>query len=533
MDTDGRDARPARRVRAARRSRRSRSSPCSSSASASRSLGVAILVLLRPAAQAGALDAGRAGARAVAARARSRSLRIPRYRALLIAGGGARPRDRERRVHLPGARGHGRPRHVAVPAAVRRQRRRVFMVLAVPMGRLADRFGRGRVLLGGYVLLLARLRRCCCCRSAAGCSSSLALGAARRLLRGDRRRPDGARQRGRARRRCAGSGLALLRTRRASPAWSRRSPSARCGRVLGHRRRDRRASRGRARRRGVARRRRARAHAGARRCASAARRVAVVARAAPRRCASAAIAAASARRPDGEGARRRQRRRARPGSPRAGEHRRYALPPASAATAASRSRRWATRRRARSSPPLRCDRVYFAAGARHLPRARRRLRGRLQREASSAPDLQGAPARSTSTACRAARASRPTAATARSRCSSPATRTPTRAVLDRDDADRPAQRAAHRRPRGVRRHPRRPPVTAVDVNFWGVTFARDSDRFYATMATGGKTYLIEGSVSRPHGEGAARERRVPVALARRHADRLQAAHRPRARGRGG
>ena len=38
-------------------------------------------------------------------------------------------------------------------------------------------------------------------------------------------------------------------------------------------------------------------------------------------------------------------------------------------------------------------------------------------------------------------------------------------------------------------------VTAVDVNFWGITFAEDSDHFYATMATGGKTYLIEGSVS--------------------------------------
>jgi WD40-like Beta Propeller Repeat len=38
-------------------------------------------------------------------------------------------------------------------------------------------------------------------------------------------------------------------------------------------------------------------------------------------------------------------------------------------------------------------------------------------------------------------------------------------------------------------------VTAADVNFWGVTFARDSDRFYATLATGGKTYLIQGSVS--------------------------------------
>lgn len=37
-------------------------------------------------------------------------------------------------------------------------------------------------------------------------------------------------------------------------------------------------------------------------------------------------------------------------------------------------------------------------------------------------------------------------------------------------------------------------VTAVDVNYWGVTFARDSDTFYATMATGGKTYLIRGSV---------------------------------------
>jgi hypothetical protein len=38
-------------------------------------------------------------------------------------------------------------------------------------------------------------------------------------------------------------------------------------------------------------------------------------------------------------------------------------------------------------------------------------------------------------------------------------------------------------------------VTAIDVNYWGITFGReDSDRFYATLATGGKTYLIEGSV---------------------------------------
>ena len=37
-------------------------------------------------------------------------------------------------------------------------------------------------------------------------------------------------------------------------------------------------------------------------------------------------------------------------------------------------------------------------------------------------------------------------------------------------------------------------VDAPDVNYWGVTFARDPNRFYATLATGGKTYLMEGDV---------------------------------------
>jgi Tol biopolymer transport system component len=37
-------------------------------------------------------------------------------------------------------------------------------------------------------------------------------------------------------------------------------------------------------------------------------------------------------------------------------------------------------------------------------------------------------------------------------------------------------------------------VDAADVQYWGVTFARDSDTFYATLATGGKTHLIKGSV---------------------------------------
>ena len=38
-------------------------------------------------------------------------------------------------------------------------------------------------------------------------------------------------------------------------------------------------------------------------------------------------------------------------------------------------------------------------------------------------------------------------------------------------------------------------VTDVDRNYWGITFAKDSDRFYATLGTRKGTWLIEGSVS--------------------------------------
>jgi hypothetical protein len=33
---------------------------------------------------------------------------------------------------------------------------------------------------------------------------------------------------------------------------------------------------------------------------------------------------------------------------------------------------------------------------------------------------------------------------------------------------------------------------AIDFNFWGVTFAPDPNRFYATLGTGGTQYLVEG-----------------------------------------
>ncbi|MFB4316849.1 hypothetical protein [Actinomadura sp. 21ATH] len=39
------------------------------------------------------------------------------------------------------------------------------------------------------------------------------------------------------------------------------------------------------------------------------------------------------------------------------------------------------------------------------------------------------------------------------------------------------------------------PNTSVDLNYWGVTFTGDDDRFYATAKTKGVTYLVQGRVS--------------------------------------
>jgi hypothetical protein len=36
------------------------------------------------------------------------------------------------------------------------------------------------------------------------------------------------------------------------------------------------------------------------------------------------------------------------------------------------------------------------------------------------------------------------------------------------------------------------PFKSIDFNFWGVTFARDSDHYYATLSSAGVYYLVEG-----------------------------------------
>jgi hypothetical protein len=43
------------------------------------------------------------------------------------------------------------------------------------------------------------------------------------------------------------------------------------------------------------------------------------------------------------------------------------------------------------------------------------------------------------------------------------------------------------------------PFTAQNRNFWGITFSRDGDTLYATMASGNRTWLIKVSLSRRSG----------------------------------
>jgi MFS family permease len=114
-------------------------------------VGLGILVLfVRP---SPAASAATAPARPVSLKGTSALLRIRRYRALLFAGGAlslATASDAFIFLALTEIVDLGTslfPLLFVGSAGV-------YMLLAVPMGRLADRVGRGRVLIGGYGLLL-------------------------------------------------------------------------------------------------------------------------------------------------------------------------------------------------------------------------------------------------------------------------------------------------------------------------------------------------------------------------------------------
>ena len=225
-----RDARPAAGLRAAgdRAARLRLGLP--RLASASRSSASAILVLFVNGRGARAGRRRRPTRRAVAARRRRRCSSVPRFRAR------ARRRRRSSASRRPATRSSSSRSRRSSTSARRCSRccssaaPARSCVLAVPIGRLADR---------------DRPRPRCCSAATRCCSrvyASLLLPvggwiaarrharAARRVLRRDRRRPDGARQRRRARRGARQRPRAAGHARRASRGWSPRSPSARSGR---------------------------------------------------------------------------------------------------------------------------------------------------------------------------------------------------------------------------------------------------------------------------------------------------------------
>ena len=447
--------------------------------------------------------------------------RVPRYRALLIAGGAlslATASDAFVFLALQEKLDLGTslfPLLFVGSAGT-------YMALAVPMGRLADRIGRGRVFLAGYGLLLA-VYLLLLAPMAGWLTLALVLGLLGELLRRHRRRADGARKRRRAgrgprqrpraprhddehrpadrirrvRRRCGWSGGSTSRSPCSASRWSpppSSPPSRSCDRRSPreqppaphrvHRPRRRSASRGRRRRRrrdGQERRDRGGERGGAPGASDAAARGESVV----------VFRSLKAGRPEGDGQ----------------------MAVSSAAQPAPRT-----------LEALRCDRSYFAAG--HgicLARGSGFAQGYQVRlfdrefQPGARIDVDGVPSRA-----RVSSDGRYGAVTmfvtGHSYAAAGTFSTQT-TLIDVRRGAKLADLEDFKVMRGQRL------VTAVDVNFWGVTFAPgDSDTFYATLATGGKTYLIKGSVQRAHRAGPARERRVPVALARRHPDRLQEPH---------
>ena len=95
--------------------------------------------------------------------------------------------------------------------------------------------------------------------------------------------------------------------------------------------------------------------------------------------------------------------------------------------------------------------------------------------------------------------------------------------LDEDDSRRSRLRPRARGARAIRIRPRQRCDYRQGSEFLGVTFASGGDRFYATLSTQGKTYLVPGSVSGRDGPDVARRRRVSFVFAGRNPGRIQEA----------
>jgi MFS family permease len=116
-------------------------------------VGLAVLVLFVDP-RATAPDAAAGAPERASLRGAFRLVRVPRYRAVLVAGAVlsiATVSDAFVFLALQKKLALGTSMFPLLYVA----NAAVYMTLAVPMGKLADRFGRGRVFVGGYALLLA------------------------------------------------------------------------------------------------------------------------------------------------------------------------------------------------------------------------------------------------------------------------------------------------------------------------------------------------------------------------------------------
>ena len=136
----------------------------------------------------------------------------PRLIRLLVVAGAARPADGRRRLHLPRPARPRRVRGAVVPAAVRRHQHRLPARSPSRSAALADRVGRARVLVWGHGALLGAYAVRRAARGTAPPPPSLALLAARHVLRRHRRRHRRARRPARRRPTVRASGIASAQT---------------------------------------------------------------------------------------------------------------------------------------------------------------------------------------------------------------------------------------------------------------------------------------------------------------------------------
>ena len=372
----------------------------------------------------------------------------------------------------------------------------VYMLLAVPMGRLADRIGRGRVFVGGYALL-ALLYGVILMPTVGLVDGAAGARAPRRLLRGHGRRADGARQRHVAARparhlaraaRHRHERRAAARLRRSSArsgwrsAWSRRS-SASASRwwrpSWSVERRSYRAGRW--------------------------RRVPEATVTRPRRkllfalvvlvCAAVAAASIAASAARGPGA----------GQGKDGPASATQSPTRGALVYRSldRSRPGRYGRLAWTRAPGRrptfaapaCERVYYAAGH-GLCLSRTGALGASVKVRIVGSDLvpthqlelPGVPSRARVSPD--GRLGAVTAFVTGHSYADPGTFSTRATIIDLVAGRKVADLEDFRVSRDGK------PFRSIDFNFWGVTFARDHNTFYATLASGGETYLVRGDLRR-------------------------------------